>query len=41
MFHHREQHALGERTFEAKYDIDLIELAQEFARRSPLRARLS
>ena len=41
MFHRREQHALGERTFEAKYDIDLLELAQEFARRSPLRARPS
>jgi hypothetical protein len=32
--HHLEQHELGERAFEAKYDIELRELAREFARRS-------
>jgi hypothetical protein len=34
-FHHKEQHRIGERAFEARYGIDLIELACEFARRSP------
>ena len=34
-FHHLEQHAIGEPAFEAKYDLDLRELASEFARRSP------
>jgi hypothetical protein len=33
--HHIEQHRIGEQRFEAKYDLDLIELAIEFARRSP------
>lgn len=35
-FHHLEQHEEGERTFEAKYDLNLVDLAIEFARRSPL-----
>jgi hypothetical protein len=35
MFHHREQHRIGERTFGAKHGIDLVKLAGEFARRSP------
>lgn len=39
--HHREQHQIGERGFEAKYSIDLLGLAVEFARRSPLRFKLS
>jgi hypothetical protein len=34
-FHHLEQHAIGESLFEAKYDLNLLELAKEFARRSP------
>jgi hypothetical protein len=34
-FHHLEQHTLGEAAFEAKHDVDLRELAREFARRSP------
>lgn len=38
--HHAEQHRLGERTFERKYGLDLVELAQAFANRSPQRARL-
>ena len=38
--HHLEQHELGEPAFEAKYDLDLVELAKEFARRSPCKARL-
>ena len=33
--HHLEQHELGEATFEQRYDLNLIELASEFARRSP------
>jgi hypothetical protein len=33
-FHHLEQHELGEAAFEAKYDLDLRQLAVEFARRS-------
>jgi hypothetical protein len=38
--HHQEQHRLGERQFSNKYDLDLIALATEFARRSPHRLRL-
>jgi hypothetical protein len=33
--HHLEQHAIGEEAFEANYDLHLVELAREFARRSP------
>ena len=33
--HHVEQHELGEAGFEARYDLNLFELAREFARRSP------
>lgn len=39
-YHHREQHSIGEKAFAAKYDIDLLELAREFAGRSPHRKRL-
>lgn len=35
--HHREQHSIGEQAFERRYDIDLYDLALEFARRSPHR----
>lgn len=35
LLHHREQHQIGECHFEDKYDLDLIALAREFARRSP------
>ena len=35
--HHAEQHQIGERAFEKRYGIDLLALAQEFARRSPHR----
>ena len=38
--HHGEQHRLGERHFEKRYGIDLAELAEEFARRSPHRDKL-
>lgn len=38
--HHREQHALGEQSFEAKYELDLVGTAEEFARRSPHRSKL-
>lgn len=33
--HHREQHSLGEATFQRKYGIDLHALADEFANASP------
>jgi hypothetical protein len=33
--HHREQHQIGERAFQRRYEIDLYDLAVEFARRSP------
>lgn len=36
--HHREQHVLGEQSFEAQYDLDLTRLAEEFASRSPFSA---
>ena len=35
--HHAEQHHIGERAFEKRYGLDLLALAQEFARRSPHR----
>lgn len=38
--HHLEQHRIGERAFEAKYDVDLVALATEFARASPFRRKL-
>jgi hypothetical protein len=34
-FHHLEQHEIGEEPFELQYDLNLHELAREFARRSP------
>ena len=40
-FHHREQHRIGEREIERKYEINLRALAAEFARRSPFWKRLS
>jgi hypothetical protein len=40
LFHHREQHQLGEPRFEEKHGIDLLNLAREFARRSPHWAKL-
>lgn len=33
--HHREQHASGETTFARRYGLDMKEVAQELARRSP------
>ena len=33
--HHAEQHRIGESRFAQRYDLDLIALACEFARRSP------
>ena len=41
LFHHREQHKVGEKRFQDKYDIDMLELAQEFARKSPHWQKLS
>lgn len=38
--HHKEQHSIGEAEFERRHGIDLSELAQEFARRSPYRRKL-
>jgi hypothetical protein len=40
-FHHRQQHDIGEREFEARHEIDLHQLAREFARKSPYRQQLS
>ncbi|WP_308515815.1 putative HNHc nuclease [Sphingomonas flavescens] len=37
--HHAEQHRTGETSFEQKYDLSLLDLAKEFARRSPCLAR--
>ena len=34
-FHHAEQHRIGERSFERRHGLDLVELAREFARCSP------
>ena len=34
-FHHLEQHDAGEQAFERQHDVKLLELAREFARRSP------
>lgn len=39
--HHHEQHEIGERAFETKYEVNLTELAVEFARRSPLLSSLN
>jgi len=39
--HHIEQHRIGETAFEGRYNIDMRELAEEFARRSPRRAHLN
>jgi hypothetical protein len=33
--HHAEQHRIGEESFEAKYGLDLLALATEFAAESP------
>jgi hypothetical protein len=38
--HHLEQHEIGEPAFEARHELDLVQLAREFARRSPSRHRL-
>jgi hypothetical protein len=38
--HHAEQHLVGEASFAQRYELDLLELALEFARRSPHRAKL-
>jgi hypothetical protein len=40
-FHHLEQHRIGERAFQEKHSIDLLELAKHFARRSPHWLKLS
>jgi glycosyl transferase, family 25 len=34
-FHHLEQHSNGEAAFKSKYEVDLLDLARELARRSP------
>ena len=35
--HHAEQHNIGDQTFQAKYSINLLEIAEIFAKRSPHR----
>jgi hypothetical protein len=37
--HHKEQHAIGEQTFAAKYGLDLVALAKAFAKESPHRVK--
>ena len=37
--HHLQQHEMGERAFELKYDLNLMDLAKEFALRSPVLRR--
>ncbi len=39
--HHAEQHRLGEDAFSKRYDLDMLNLAREFARRSPHRIKLA
>ena len=39
-FHHFEQHQIGETIFAAKHDIVLLDLANEFAARSPFLRKL-
>ena len=39
--HHIEQHQIGELAFEQRYQVDMRELAEEFARRSPHRQKLN
>jgi hypothetical protein len=39
-YHHLEQHSIGEAAFQDRYDIDLVDLAREFARRSPFKLKL-
>lgn len=38
--HHAEQHQIGEAGFELKYGLDMLFVAEEFARRSPHAANL-
>lgn len=38
--HHAEQHAIGERTFSWQHGINMVEIAREFASRSPHRKEL-
>ena len=40
-FHHTEQHRIGEKAFQEKHSIEMVDLAMEFARRSPFRWKLS
>jgi hypothetical protein len=37
---HSDQHRMGERTFEQMWEIDMLELAEAFFRRSPHRHKL-
>ncbi|QGN56544.1 hypothetical protein GKE62_17800 [Novosphingobium sp. Gsoil 351] len=39
--HHAEQHQIGEPAFEIRYGLDLVALAEVFARRSPHRRVLT
>ena len=38
-FHHRQQHNVGEKQFEFRHKIAMIEIAEDLARRSPHRAK--
>ena len=37
-WHHRQQHNIGEKQFQFRHKINMLEIAEEFARRSPHRA---
>jgi hypothetical protein len=39
-FHHLEQHDIGEAAFEVKYELCLVQLAREFALKSPYAQKL-
>ena len=39
--HHAEQHTIGEASFEAKYTINMLTLAEEFAAASPKRREIT
>lgn len=38
-WHHREQHNIGEKQFEVRHKIKMLEIAEDLARRSPHRTK--
>lgn len=39
--HHAEQHSVGEKSFEARHSLNMMALADEFARASPKRTEIA